>query len=99
MQEVQGVGRAKGVDVPDAVVERQMTFARALEPMSTSSMQRDADRGNNLELETLNGTVVRLGRALDVPTPVNAEVRRPPTVPPLTQRLSRPSAMRPHGPR
>lgn len=42
-----------------------------LEPTATSSMQRDVADGNPFELEAFNGTIVRLGRDLEVPTPVN----------------------------
>ena len=34
-------------------------------------MALDLERGNRLELPWLSGTVVRLGRELDVPTPAN----------------------------
>jgi 2-dehydropantoate 2-reductase len=37
-------------------------------------MQLDLERGRRLELEWLNGEVVRLGRELGVATPENAAV-------------------------
>ena len=39
-----------------------------------ASMANDLDRGNRLELDWLAGEVCRLGRELNVPTPVNATV-------------------------
>jgi 2-dehydropantoate 2-reductase len=38
------------------------------------SMLQDLEQGRPLELEALNGTVVRLGRAHDVPVPVNTSI-------------------------
>ena len=35
------------------------------------SMHVDIDRGARLELEAFNGAVVRMGKELGVPTPVN----------------------------
>ena len=39
-----------------------------------ASMQTDLENGRPLELEALNGAVVRLGRASDVPTPANEAI-------------------------
>jgi 2-dehydropantoate 2-reductase len=36
-----------------------------------ASMANDLDRGNRLELDWLAGQVSRLGKELNVPTPVN----------------------------
>jgi 2-dehydropantoate 2-reductase len=36
-----------------------------------ASMANDLDRGNRLELDWLAGTVSRLGKELNVPTPAN----------------------------
>ena len=46
-------------------------FMRKLEPWTRGSMAQDLLEGRPLELETLNGTVVRMGRARNVPVPVN----------------------------
>ena len=75
MSETFAVGRAKGVKLPDDFVEQRMKFADAsVPPGMKASMANDLDRGNRLELDWLAGTVVKLGRELGVPTPVNATV-------------------------
>lgn len=67
--EAVAVGRAAGAALAHDAVETSMTFIMALPPAMTTSMQRDYDRRGRVELEELTGTVVRLGRALAVPTP------------------------------
>lgn len=71
MQEAYDVGRAKGANLPQDAVEDNFNFADRLEPSLTSSMQRDLEAGNRLEVGSLNGVVAHLGRELGVETPVN----------------------------
>ena len=71
MREVEAVARARGIDLPPGILEEQTAFADSRPPEFTSSMYLDLERGNRMELEWLSGTVVRLGRVLGVPTPVN----------------------------
>jgi len=42
-----------------------------LPPAAHGSMLQDLKMGRRLELESLNGTVVRLGQELGIPTPLN----------------------------
>ncbi len=51
-----------------------LAFLGKLPPEMKSSMQLDLERGRRLELEWLNGEVVRLRRELGVPTPESAAV-------------------------
>ena len=69
--EAAAVAAAEGVELDPQPVERMMAFAGSLKPSMKSSMQRDLERGKRLEVDSINGTVVRLGRAHGVPTPVN----------------------------
>lgn len=74
MTEVYNVGVARGVNLPtDAVESRYQNLLRA-EPRLRASMSLDVIAGRRLEIETLNGTVVKLGRELGVPTPFNFAV-------------------------
>ncbi len=72
--EVWGMGRAAGVALPDDAVERNLANTRQVAASFKSSMQRDLERGKRLELEALNGYVVRRGAELGVPTPVNSVI-------------------------
>jgi 2-dehydropantoate 2-reductase len=74
MEEVAAVGRAKGVPLSADVVDRAVAFARGLEPHMRSSLAHDLRQGNRLEVETLAGSVVRSGRELGVPTPLNGVI-------------------------
>jgi 2-dehydropantoate 2-reductase len=71
MREVVAVGRAKGVPLAADFAENRLAFCDTLPAVMTSSMQTDLERGNRLELPWLSGSVVELGAALGVPTPVN----------------------------
>jgi len=74
MRETVAVGRARGVALPANYADDRLAFADGLPYDMTSSMHHDLERGNRLELGWLSGTVVRYGRALGVPVPVNQAV-------------------------
>jgi 2-dehydropantoate 2-reductase len=75
MRETLAVGKAKGVALDDGFVDERMAFADKNVPATMkASMANDLDRGNRLELDWLAGEVCRLGKALNVPTPVNDTV-------------------------
>jgi 2-dehydropantoate 2-reductase len=75
ISEVVAVGTAAGVALPDA---EQLTAAafKLGEAMAsaTSSTEQDISRGRPTEIDSLNGYVVRRGKELGVPTPVNSTV-------------------------
>ena len=74
MEETEAVGRAEGVAVPEGFVERTVKFFDGANPAIHGSLYYDLAAGRRLEIETLNGTVVRLGREHGVPTPANFAV-------------------------
>ncbi len=74
LRETANLGRAKGVALPEGLEERLLGFVDNLPPEMKSSMQLDLERGKRLELDWLNGEVVRLGQELGVATPENAAV-------------------------
>ena len=71
MEEVESVGRACGIDLPTGIVDQLSAFFANLEPWARGSLAHDLAAGRRLELEALNGAVVRLGRAHGIPTPMN----------------------------
>ncbi len=73
MREVDEVGRAKGVNLPEGLVERSVEFIRGF-PDFQNSMHADFENGRPTELEALNGAVVRMGREVGVPTPINESI-------------------------
>ncbi len=72
MQEIAAVAAARGISLPDDIVQRTMTFMDGLPEGGTTSLQRDLAEGRPSELEAWNGAVHRLGRAVGVSTPLHA---------------------------
>ncbi len=56
------------------VVETMMTLLEGAPPNIKSSQLDDIEAGRRLELEDLNGAVVRIGKDLGIPTPLNFAV-------------------------
>ena len=71
MQEVEAVARASGAALPGDCVDQSMDFFSSLEPSIRGSMYYDLDAGRRLELDVLNGALVRLGSEYGIPTPIN----------------------------
>ena len=72
MEEVAALAEAKGVDLPDNIVEERLEFSRNdLDPEMRSSLLQDLERGRPLELEALSGYASKLGDDLGVETPAN----------------------------
>jgi 2-dehydropantoate 2-reductase len=74
MREAVAVGRAHGIDLPADYAEQQLKLADGLDPDMTSSMYRDLERGNRLEVRWLAGGVVELGAAAGIATPLNRAI-------------------------
>jgi 2-dehydropantoate 2-reductase len=71
VEEVEAVVRASGIDLPADCVEQAMATAAAAEPWARGSLYHDLVVGRRLELESLNGEVVRRGHEHSVSTPLN----------------------------
>ena len=65
------VGRALGIPLPEDCVDQHWALVPGLDPSARGSMSHDVMAGRRLELEALNGTVVRLGRQVGISTPLN----------------------------
>lgn len=74
MQEAVAVGRARGVNLPEDYAQKRLAFVDSLPPEMTSSMHNDLEAGKRLELDWLSNGVVELGKAANVPTPMNRAV-------------------------
>lgn len=71
MREILSVARARHISLADGAVEKSMGLMDSLAPDATTSLQRDISGGKPSELEAWNGAVVRLGREVEVPTPLH----------------------------
>jgi 2-dehydropantoate 2-reductase len=65
------VARARGIALPDALMQEIMRMVEELPYHAKSSMLEDLERGRRLELPWLSGAVVRLGREAGIPTPIH----------------------------
>lgn len=74
IEEIVAVAAARGIALSSGVVEGILDQASKLEPHARSSMYNDLAAGRRLEIEALNGTVVRYGREAGVPTPLNLAI-------------------------
>jgi 2-dehydropantoate 2-reductase len=70
-KEVEAVARADGIALPADCVEQALATAAAVEPWGRGSLYHDLAVGRRLELESLNGEVVRRGREHGIETPLN----------------------------
>ena len=71
MREIERVGRSSGVSLDQDIVPETLDYIEGSLDQMHASMHSDILAGRPLELEALNGAVVRAGREADVPTPIN----------------------------
>jgi 2-dehydropantoate 2-reductase len=69
-REIEAVARAEGVPVAADVVDRIVPYIDAIPGTMRSSLLMDLQAGKRIEVEALQGTVVRRGAARGVPTPI-----------------------------
>ncbi|MBT3533015.1 MAG: 2-dehydropantoate 2-reductase, partial [Rhodospirillaceae bacterium] len=74
VREAIAVARARGVALPDDCLEKTLKMQESFPDQALPSMWFDLDAGKRMELEGLTGVIVRLGRELAVPTPVNRAI-------------------------
>ena len=68
------VANAKGIPLTDQNIETRLAYIDSLPGQAKASMALDLERGNRLELPWLSGTVIRMGKELSIPTPVNSVI-------------------------
>jgi len=71
MQEIEILAKAQGVNLPHRVVPEAMQLAESYNKSFKCSMLRDLEWRRPMEIEALNGMVVKLGRQHGIDTPLN----------------------------
>ncbi len=71
LAEIDAVGRAHGVNLPQDILRDTVSYIEEHLGDLTASMHTDLLAGRPLELEALNGAVVRAGKESGVATPIN----------------------------
>ena len=74
MAEVVQVALAQGVPLPADYADERLAFTDTVPASMTSSMHRDLEQGNRLEVAWLSGDVVERGTRLGVTTPCNRAI-------------------------
>ncbi len=75
MEEVAALAKAKGVALPGAIVETTYRKGNDFPPETKTSFQRDVEQADKPdERDLFGGTVIRMGAALGIPTPVTQEL-------------------------
>jgi len=74
IQEATMIARAKRIDPFTGMEEKTMAHFDRLPYRSTSSMYYDITNGKRVEVEAINGAVVRFGRGLNIDTPANEKI-------------------------
>ena len=74
MRETEMVGRARGASLPVGFVDQILELLKKYDNNSRSSLYHDLVHNKPLEIEALSGTVVKYGRELGIPTPVNQAI-------------------------
>jgi len=70
MEEALAVGLAKGVELSEDLVQKNLAYIDSL-PDFQNSMHADYEAGRETELDALTGAVIRLGKQIGVATPVH----------------------------
>ncbi len=71
IREIETVARAAGVNLPADIYDETVSYIEGNLADLSASMHADVMAGRQLELEALNGAVVRAGRSAGVATPIN----------------------------
>ncbi len=69
-REIDALARAEGVPVAADVVDRMIPYIDAIPGSMRSSLLIDLQQGKRIEVEALQGAVVRRATKLGVPTPI-----------------------------
>ena len=71
MSEIERAGHGSGVDLAPTIVADTLDYMESAKGAMSASMHADLLAGRPMELEALNGAVVRAGESAGVPTPIN----------------------------
>lgn len=74
MREVEALARCHKVNLPGDVIEQALSLADSYSRRFKCSMLRDLEWRRPLEIEALNGMVVRLGKECGLQTPLNQAI-------------------------
>ncbi len=71
-QEIVEIANKKGIDLDQIDIDKMIGVIDKLNYQTTSSLQRDMMEGKPSELDNFNGFIVKMGKELQIETPVNS---------------------------
>jgi 2-dehydropantoate 2-reductase len=71
MLEVISIAQAQAIDLTLDDITEWIGFLNTLSPNGKTSMFQDIEAGRKTEVEIFGGKVIKLGKALNIPTPIN----------------------------
>ena len=71
MREVMTVAESAGVNLVEKDISDWYTYLKTFDPAGRTSMLQDIEAGRVTEVDIFAGKVIDLGKAYDIPTPVN----------------------------
>jgi 2-dehydropantoate 2-reductase len=71
MKEVIAIAQAKGIDLTLDALPVQQQLLLNVSPTARTSTLQDIENGRKTEVEMFSGAIIRLGRELNIPTPIN----------------------------
>jgi 2-dehydropantoate 2-reductase len=74
ISETAAIARARGANIPPTFVDETMQRIDNLPPQMLASMQKDMMEGRPSELNEQTGAVIRMGKAVGVPTPTHEKI-------------------------
>ncbi len=74
MRETEAIAKAKGARIEPLFLDGVLETLKRFNNNTRSSLHYDLTHEKPMEVETLSGTVVRLGRELGIPTPTHAVI-------------------------
>ena len=71
LEEVILIARMEGVNNPELLAENAIKTFRGMAPYGKTSMLQDIENNNLTEVDAFAGTVIKLGKKYNIPTPYN----------------------------
>ncbi len=74
MTEVASIAMAKGIRLPENIVQSSLAMTKNFPYDTKTSMQLDREKGNPMEVDTFIGYIVEMGKVLGVDTPLHEKI-------------------------
>lgn len=76
MEEVKLIAKAEGIKNTDSMVNEVLSHIRSISPEGKTSMLQDIEAHRKTEVEDFAGTVIKLGKKHNLPTPYNSTLKQ-----------------------